>query len=111
MLALRRRQVALLAESTLQFVSLSFREEDTTFALLTQTLAVHHVRPFQSVGRFLPFVIVFVVAVTQIIVVLYPGIVAHAAAALTSIENVQITTVVHDVTVGAVRADVVVTRM
>lgn len=148
MLPFGGRQVALLAESTLQFVSLSFGEEDASLAfLITQALlllpmllllmlmvvvAIGRVVGSAQVGagqllspqQGLSLMVVVVVVVVDVVVVgvtfaesvvLHAGVFAQiVAAAVTSIENVQITVVLHEagvVAVGAVRAGVVLAQM
>jgi hypothetical protein len=149
MLTFGGRQVALLAESTLQFVSLSFGEEDASLAfLITQALlllpmlmlmllvvvvvvvaigrvvgsaqigAGQLLSPQQGLSLMVVVVVVFVVVVVGVTfaesVVLHAGVVAQiVAAAVTSIENVQVTVVLHEavVAVGAVRAGVVLAQM
>jgi hypothetical protein len=145
MLPFGGRQVALLAESTLQFVSLSFGEEDASLAfLITQALlllmllllvvvvvvaigrvvgsaqvgAGQLLSPQQGLSLMVVVVVVFVVVVVGVTfaesVVLHAGVVAQiVAAAVTSIENVQVTVVLHEavVAVGAVRAGVVLAQM
>lgn len=150
MLPFGGRQVALLAESTLQFVSLSFGEEDASLAfLITQALlllpmlllpmlmvvvvAIDRVVGSAQVGagqllspqQGLSLMVVVVVVVVDVVVVvgvtfaepvvLHAGVFAQiVAAAVTSIENVQITVVLHEagvVAVGAVRAGVVLAQM
>lgn len=150
MLPFGGRQVALLAESTLQFVSLSFGEEDASLAfLITQALllllllmllllmVVVVVVVMVAIGRVgsaqvgagqllspqqgLSLVVVVIVVVIVVVVgvtfaesvVLHAGVVGQiVAAAVTSIENVQVTVVLHEaVAVGAVRAGVVLAQM
>lgn len=148
MLPFGGRQVALLAESTLQFVSLSFGEEDASLAfLITQALlllpmllllmlmvvvAIGRVVGSAQVGagqllspqQGLSLMVVVVVVVVDVVVVgvtfaesvvLHAGVFAQiVAAAVTSIENVQVTVVLHEagvVAVGAVRAGVVLAQM